>query len=98
MFRVMPDHERRAWQQPIPGRRRTLTVLFVDAINVKIRDGQVANRPIHVVMAVTVDGTRDILGIWAGDGGEGAKGRSVFVNAPQIQNIVLSLAEVAGTS
>ncbi|MDQ0962239.1 transposase-like protein [Streptomyces sp. B4I13] len=24
-------------------------------------------------MAVTVDGTRDILGIWAGDGGEGAK-------------------------
>jgi putative transposase len=45
----------------------------VDAINVKIRDGQVANRPIYVVMAVTVDGTRDILGIWAGDGGEGAK-------------------------
>jgi transposase-like protein len=24
-------------------------------------------------MAVTVDGTCDILGIWAGDGGEGAK-------------------------
>jgi transposase-like protein len=24
-------------------------------------------------MAVTVDGQRDILGIWAGDGGEGAK-------------------------
>jgi hypothetical protein len=39
----------------------------------KTRDGQVANRPVHVVMAVTVDGTRDILGIWAGDGGEGAK-------------------------
>ncbi|MDQ0605184.1 transposase-like protein [Streptomyces canus] len=39
----------------------------------KIRDGKVANRPIYVVMAVTVDGTRDILGIWAGDGGEGAK-------------------------
>ncbi len=48
-------------------------VLFIDAINVKIRDGQVANRPIYVVMAVTVDGHRDILGIWAGDGGEGAK-------------------------
>ncbi|MFF3359854.1 IS256 family transposase [Streptomyces sp. NPDC002917] len=48
-------------------------VLFVDAINVKIRDGKVANRPIYVVMAVTVEGTRDILGIWAGDGGEGAK-------------------------
>jgi putative transposase len=52
---------------------RVYPVLFVDAINVKIRDGQVANRPIYEVMAVTVDGTRDILGIWAGDGGEGAK-------------------------
>ncbi|MGW3736470.1 IS256 family transposase [Streptomyces sp. NPDC005148] len=52
---------------------RVFPVLFVDAINVKIRDGQVANRPIYVVMAVTVEGTRDILGIWAGDGGEGAK-------------------------
>lgn len=48
-------------------------MLFVDAINVKIRDGQVANRPIYVVMAVTAEGHRDILGIWAGDGGEGAK-------------------------
>ncbi|MDG4856815.1 IS256 family transposase [Streptomyces sp. T-3] len=48
-------------------------VVFVDAINVKIRDGHVANRPIYVALAVTVDGTRDILGIWAGDGGEGAK-------------------------
>jgi transposase-like protein len=48
-------------------------VVFIDAINVKIRDGQVANRPIYLGMAVTVDGHRDILGIWAGDGGEGAK-------------------------
>src|SRR5690606_21422036 len=48
-------------------------VIFIDAINVKIRDGQVANRPIYVALAVTVDGRRDILGLWAGDGGEGAK-------------------------
>ena len=48
-------------------------VIFIDAINVKIRDGQVANRPIYVALAVTVDGDRDILGLWAGDGGEGAK-------------------------
>ncbi|WP_371524805.1 IS256 family transposase [Streptomyces sp. NBC_01283] len=48
-------------------------VVFVDAINVKIRDGHVANRPIYVALAVTAEGTRDILGIWAGDGGEGAK-------------------------
>ncbi|WP_229403319.1 IS256 family transposase [Micromonospora okii] len=48
-------------------------VVFLDAINVKIRDGKVANRPIYVALAVTADGTRDILGLWAGDGGEGAK-------------------------
>jgi putative transposase len=52
---------------------RVYPVVFVDAINVKIRDGKAANRPIYVAMAVTVEGTRDILGIWAGDGGEGAK-------------------------
>jgi transposase-like protein len=52
---------------------RVYPVLFVDAINVKVRDGKVANRPVYVVMAVTVEGHRDILGIWAGDGGEGAK-------------------------
>jgi hypothetical protein len=48
-------------------------VIFVDAIHVKIRDGQVANRPIYVALAVTCEGRRDILGLWAGDGGEGAK-------------------------
>src|SRR5919197_2724834 len=48
-------------------------VIFIDAIHVKIRDGQVANRPIYVALAVTCDGGRDILGLWAGDGGEGAK-------------------------
>jgi transposase-like protein len=48
-------------------------VVFLDAINVKIRDGKVANRPVYVALGVTVEGTRDILGLWAGDGGEGAK-------------------------
>ncbi|MBY6389180.1 IS256 family transposase (plasmid) [Rhodococcus erythropolis] len=52
---------------------RVYPVVFVDCINVKVRDGQVANRPIYIALAVTVDGNRDILGLWAGDGGEGAK-------------------------
>jgi transposase-like protein len=52
---------------------RVYPVVFLDAINVKIRDGKVANRPIYVALAVTTEGTRDILGLWAGDGGEGAK-------------------------
>ena len=37
-------------------------VVFIDAIHVKIREGQVANRPIYVAIGVTVDGERDILG------------------------------------
>jgi putative transposase len=48
-------------------------VVFIDAIQVKIRDGQVANRPVYTVIGVTVDGMRDVLGLWVGDGGEGAK-------------------------
>src|SRR5689334_847029 len=48
-------------------------VIFIDAVHVKIRDGHVANRPIYVALAVTSEGRRDILGLWAGDGGEGAK-------------------------
>jgi transposase-like protein len=48
-------------------------VVFVDAIHVKIREGQVANRPIYVAVGVSVEGERDILGLWVGDGGEGAK-------------------------
>ncbi len=48
-------------------------VVFIDAIHVKIRDGQVTNRPVYVAIGVTCAGERDILGLWAGDGGEGAK-------------------------
>lgn len=46
-------------------------VVFIDAINVKIRDGNVANRPIYIALGVTVEGTRDVLGLWAGEHGDG---------------------------
>jgi putative transposase len=52
---------------------RVYPVVFIDAIVVKIRDGQVANRPVYAAIGVTVDGKRDILGLWVGTGGEGAK-------------------------
>ena len=52
---------------------RVYPVIFIDAIVVKIRDGQVANRPVYTAIGVTVDGQRDILGLWVGTGGEGAK-------------------------
>jgi transposase-like protein len=47
--------------------------VFIDAIVVKVRDGQVCNRPFYAAIGVTLDGDRDILGLWAGSGGEGAK-------------------------
>lgn len=47
--------------------------VFIDAIVVKIRDGQVANRPIYAAIGVTLAGEKDVLGLWAGTGGEGAK-------------------------
>jgi uncharacterized protein YbjT (DUF2867 family) len=35
---------------------------------------QVSNRPVYVAMGISVDGERDVLGLWAGPtGGEGAK-------------------------
>ena len=52
---------------------RVFPAMFIDAIHVKVRDGQVSNRPIYVAIGVTTNGERDVLGLWAGDGGEGAK-------------------------
>jgi transposase-like protein len=63
--------EMNEWQsRPL---ERIYPIVLIDAIHVKIRDGQVANRPIYVVVGVTLAGERDVLGLWAGAGGEGAK-------------------------
>jgi len=60
-----------AWQaRPLD---RVYPVVFIDAIVVKVSGGQVTNRPIYVAIGVTVNGERAILGLWAGDGHEGAK-------------------------
>jgi transposase-like protein len=53
---------------------RLYPVLLIDAIFIKVRDSQVANRPVYVVIGVNMDGERDVLGLWLGPtGGEGAK-------------------------
>src|SRR3954454_16571350 len=41
-------------------------VLLIACIFVRIRDGQVANRPIYVAMGISVEGERDVLGMWVG--------------------------------
>ena len=59
------------WTRPLES---VYAAVFIDAINVKIRDGQVRNRPIYAAIGVDLDGHKDILGMWAGDGdGESAK-------------------------
>jgi putative transposase len=57
--------------EPAVGSGAVYPVVFIDAIRVKIRDGNVVNRPIYLAMGVTVDGERDILGLWAGEHGDG---------------------------
>jgi putative transposase len=67
---VLP--EMAAWQsRPLD---RVYPVLLIDAIVVKVRGSQVANRPVYVAIGVNLEGERDVLGLWLGPtGGEGAK-------------------------
>jgi putative transposase len=63
--------EMQSWQaRPLD---EVYAAVFIDAIVVKVRDGQVANRPIYAAIGVTLTGEKDVLGLWAGTGGEGAK-------------------------
>lgn len=62
--RIVP--EIREWQQrPL---EPIYPFVFMDAIHYKIRDdGHIVNRAAYVVLGVTTDGTKDILGIWIGE-------------------------------
>jgi len=66
------SREMQAWSsRPL---EKVYAAIFIDAIMVKIRDGQVGNRPVYAAIGVDLDGHKDILGMWAGDGdGESAK-------------------------
>jgi putative transposase len=53
---------------------KVYAAVFIDAIYVKVRDGQVANRPFYAAIGVDLAGHKDVLGLWAGSGGgESAK-------------------------
>src|SRR5580704_12336160 len=61
--------EMQAWQQrPLD---EVYAAVFIDAIMVKVRDGQVANRPVYAAIGVSLAGEKDILGLQSGTGGEG---------------------------
>lgn len=64
--------EMQSWaSRPLQG---VYAAIFIDAIYVKVRDGQVGNQPFYAAIGVDLGGRRDVLGLWAGKGGgESAK-------------------------
>jgi len=59
------------WARPLEA---VYAAIFIDAIIVKVRDGQVGNQPFYAAIGVDLEGHKDILGIWPGQGGgESAK-------------------------
>ena len=50
-------------------------VIFIDAVNVKIREGRAAGRPVCLALGVTADGGRDVPGLRAGEHGDGEGAR-----------------------
>ena len=54
--------------------QRVYAAIFIDAIYVKVRDGQVGNQAFYAAIGVDLAGHRDVLGLWPGTGGgESAK-------------------------
>jgi transposase-like protein len=48
-------------------------IVYLDALHLKLRrEGKVANTAVYIVLGVDLDGQRDVLGHWVGDGAEGA--------------------------
>ena len=64
--------ELREWQhRPLDA---VYPILYIDALVIKVRtSGTVVNRPSYLALGVDLEGRKQVLGIWLGDGGEGAK-------------------------
>ena len=63
--------EVRSWQgRPL---NEKYPIVYLDALYVKMRDGaHVQNRAVHLAIGVTMEGTKEVLGMWV-TGNEGAK-------------------------
>lgn len=60
-----------AWQsRPLSA---IYAIVYLDAIHLKIRrENKIENTAVYIVLGVDLEGHRDVLGHWIGDGGEGA--------------------------
>ena len=63
--------EARAWQaRPLDP---VYPIVFLDALRVKIKEnGRILNKAVHLVLGITMEGTKELLGIWIAKE-EGAK-------------------------
>lgn len=61
-----------AWQsRPLDS---VYPIVYIDGLVVKVRtNGHVINRCAYLAVGVDTDGRKHVLGVWLGDGGEGAK-------------------------
>jgi transposase-like protein len=61
-----------AWQnRPLA---ETYALVYLDAIMVKLRrDSRVEKTAVYIVLGVDLEGRKEALGHWVGDGAEGAK-------------------------
>lgn len=60
--------------------------IFIDAIYVKVRDGQVGNRPFYAAIGVDLQGHRDVLGLWAGTAGHGESAKYWMTVLAELKN------------
>ena len=52
---------------------RIYPIIYLDAIHINIRqEGKVSNVAVYIVLGVDLEGHRDVLGHWVGQGAEGA--------------------------
>lgn len=67
--KLMPEIE--DWQnRPLAA---VYAMLYLDAIHIHVRvEGQVKSRAVYTLLGITVDGLKEILGIWVSGEGEGA--------------------------
>ena len=76
--------EMQAWaSRPL---QAVYAAIFIDAIVVKVRDGQVANRPFYVAIGVDLNGRRDVLGLWAGTHGSGESAKYWLAVLTELKN------------
>jgi putative transposase len=64
-------------------------IVYLDAIHLKLRrDGRVQNTAVYIVLGVDLEGQRDVLGHWVGEGGEGANFWLTVVSDLQTRGVV----------